>query len=125
MFRRITTGAVAALAAVGIAVTAAPANAYPGPDGYDSGSCLASTGMKLGASNWFSGTGQIVAIDVDDSSSSNSLKRVQWSSPLWVGTATTSLARKEIYRASKTEVMRLTLYTSSGATCSLYLDGSM
>jgi hypothetical protein len=125
MFRRITTGAVAALAAVGIAATAAPANAYPGPDGYDSGYCYASSGMKLGASNWFSGTGQIVAIDVNDASSSNNLSRVQWSSPLWVGTATTSLARKEIYRASKTEVMRLTLYTTSGATCSLYLDGSM
>lgn len=104
------------------ALSPAPAQAYPGADGYDAGYCIAG-GIKMGYSNWFSGTGQIVAIDVDDNSSSNALRRVQWSSPLWVGTAVTDLARHEIYRANRTEAPTLTLYTTSGAYCSVKLDG--
>jgi hypothetical protein len=109
-------------------VAAAPAPAaavpaYPGPDGYDSGYCLAVTGMKMGYSNWFSGTGQVVAIDVNDTTSSDSLRRVQWSSTISTFTATTSLARIEIYRANKYEEPLLTMYTNGGKQCSVRLDG--
>jgi hypothetical protein len=117
--------ALAAAALLG-AVTLAPnAGAYPGPDGYDSGYCYAAPGMKMGVSNYNSGTGQIVAVDVNDASSSESLARVSWSSPLRSGTFTTSLARVEKYLASKTEVPTMVLRLNSGKTCSLRLDGSM
>ena len=123
MFRCITTGAVAALAAVGIAATAAPAQAYPGPDGYDAQYCTAS-GIRLDVTNYFSGTGQEFHGDVDDNSSSNSVKRVQFSSSLSVFTASgTSLSDWYIYRAKKTEVVRFTLYTNNGAYCSVTMDG--
>jgi hypothetical protein len=120
MRRIIAALALTALATLG----AAPAQAYPGSDGYDSGYCWAD-GIKMGVSNYFSGTGQIVAIDADDESGYASFSRVVWSSSISTFTATTSLARKEIYRASRTEAPRLRLYTSLGTSCSLVLDGSM
>ncbi len=113
------------LAAAALVVSASSAGAYPGPDGYDSGYCYAAPGMKMGVSNYRSGSGQIVAVDVADSSSSESLARVSWSSPLRSGTFTTSLSRVEKYLASPTEIPTMVLRLNSGKICSLRLDGSM
>jgi hypothetical protein len=121
MFRRITTSAAAALAAA--AIFAPGAAAYPGPDGYDAMYCTAS-GIRLDVTNYFSGTGQEFHGDVDDNSSSNSVKRVQYSSSLATFTASwTSLSDWYIYRASKTEAPRFTLYTTNGAYCAVTMNG--
>jgi hypothetical protein len=63
--------------------------AYPGPDGYDSGSCYAYTGLKLGVSNWNTGTGQTVAVDVADNSTKVNMVRVTWDGPVSDFTVTT------------------------------------
>ena len=105
-----------------------PVVAYPGSDGYDSGSCYAHTGLKMGLSNWKSGTGQVVAIDVDDNSTSVNMTRVTWDSDLAgvaTFTATTSTARKEIYRANPKEAPWVKLTASNGSSCVKHLDGSM
>jgi hypothetical protein len=115
--------ALAAAALLG-AVTLAPnAGAYPGPDGYDAMYCTAG-GIRLDVTNYFSGTGQEFHGDVDDNSSSNSVRRVQFASSLSVFTASgTSLSDWYIYRANKTEAPRFTLYTNSGAYCSVLMNG--
>lgn len=103
-----------------------PSEAYPGPDGYDSGSCYAYTGLKMGVSNWKSGTGQVVAIDVDDNSTKVNMVRVEWDSDTTSDfIATTSTARKEIYRANPREAPWLRLVASNGSSCYEHLDGTM
>jgi hypothetical protein len=101
--------------------------AYPGADGYDSGSCYAHIGLKMGLSNWFHGTGQIIAIDVDDNSKVN-MTKVTFDSDLSgvaTFTATTGLSRKEIYRANRNEKPTIKLWASNGSSCLRTLDGSM
>lgn len=99
--------------------------AYPGPDGYDSGSCYAYTGLKLGVSNWNSGTGQKVAVDVSDNSTKVNMVKVTWDDDNADFTVTTGLARVELYRADRLEDPWLRLLASNGSSCYIHLDGSM
>jgi hypothetical protein len=120
-FKRTAVAVVGAFCAIGL--LPAHAAAYPGADGYWAKSCTVD-GIRLDATNYFSGTGQEVHTDVDDNSSYNNVLRVVWSSSV-AGTfihSTTSLSDVYRYRASRTERMTLSLRTTYGTSCQIYSD---
>lgn len=123
--KRLSAVLAGALAVIFGVSSAGPTMAYPGPDGYDSGWCYPYTGVKMGLSNWKSGTGQVVAVDVDDNSTKVNLARVRWESSLGTFIVTTGTARVEIYRANATEKPWITAITTNGSSCSKHLDGDM
>lgn len=121
--RRLAAVLTFALAIV-IGLNPGPSVAYPGADGYDKGYCYAALGLKMGLSNWKSGTGQVIAVDVDDNSKAN-IDRVTFKSSLGSFVVTRGLARVEIYRANPKEIPTMTLWSSNGSSCYRELDGSM